>query len=148
MTARPNLLILMADQLSAGALRAYGGRTALTPHIDALADARRGVRILLLQQPAVRALALFLLAGQLPSKIGAYDNAAEFPAQVPTFAHYLRAAGYQTAAVRQDALLRPRPAARIRGAADHRHLPGRLRLDAGLDSLRGASRLVSHAWTR
>jgi len=36
------------------------------------------------------------MAGQLPSKIGAYDNAAEFPAQVPTFAHYLRTAGYQT----------------------------------------------------
>ena len=35
-------------------------------------------------------------AGQLPSRIGAYDNAAEFAAQVPTFAHYLRRAGYQT----------------------------------------------------
>ena len=30
------------------------------------------------------------------SAIGAYDNAAEFPSQVPTFAHYLRDAGYQT----------------------------------------------------
>ena len=30
------------------------------------------------------------------SAIGAYDNAAEFPAHVPTFAHYLRRAGYQT----------------------------------------------------
>src|ERR1700730_11300685 len=37
------------------------------------------------------------LAGQLPSKIGAYDNAAEFAAQVPTFAHYLRRAGYRPA---------------------------------------------------
>ncbi len=33
----------------------------------------------------------------MPSQIGAYDNAAEFPAQTPTFAHYLRRAGYQTA---------------------------------------------------
>src|ERR1700676_3771879 len=38
MSDRPNLLILMADQLTAAALRAYGGRTARTPHIDALAD--------------------------------------------------------------------------------------------------------------
>ncbi len=37
------------------------------------------------------------LAGQLPSRIGAYDNAAEFPAAIPTFAHYMRIAGYQTA---------------------------------------------------
>ena len=37
---------------------------------------------------------------------------------------------------RQDALRRPRPAARLRGAADHRHLPGRLRLDAQLGRAR------------
>ncbi len=36
------------------------------------------------------------MSGRLPSAIGAYDNAAEFPAQVPTFAHYLRLAGYRT----------------------------------------------------
>jgi choline-sulfatase len=37
-----------------------------------------------------------MLTGQLPSRIGAYDNAAYFPAQVPTFAHYLRDLGYHT----------------------------------------------------
>jgi choline-sulfatase len=36
------------------------------------------------------------MAGQLPSRIGAYDNASEFAASVPTLAHYLRAAGYRT----------------------------------------------------
>jgi choline-sulfatase len=39
MRARPNLLILMADQLSASVLPAYGGKVAKTPHLDALADA-------------------------------------------------------------------------------------------------------------
>jgi hypothetical protein len=38
-----------------------------------------------------------LVSGQLPSKIGAYDNAADFPADVPTYAHYLRRLGYRTA---------------------------------------------------
>ncbi|MGH7187095.1 MAG: choline-sulfatase, partial [Pseudomonadota bacterium] len=37
-----------------------------------------------------------MLAGRLASRIGAFDNAAEFPASIPTFAHYLRAAGYRT----------------------------------------------------
>ena len=37
-----------------------------------------------------------MLAGQMPSKIGAYDNGAEFFAQIPTMAHYMRLAGYQT----------------------------------------------------
>ena len=38
-----------------------------------------------------------MAAGKLCSAIGAYDNAAEMPASIPTYAHYLRAAGYQTA---------------------------------------------------
>ncbi len=37
-----------------------------------------------------------MMSGQRNSRIGAYDNAAEFAASIPTFAHYLRAAGYQT----------------------------------------------------
>ena len=37
MANKPNFLILMADQLTARALPAYGNRFAKTPHIDALA---------------------------------------------------------------------------------------------------------------
>ena len=36
------------------------------------------------------------MSGRLPSRIAAYDNAAEFPADVPTFAHALRNGGYRT----------------------------------------------------
>jgi len=36
---RPNILIVMADQLTARALPACGNRVAKTPHIDALARA-------------------------------------------------------------------------------------------------------------
>jgi choline-sulfatase len=37
-----------------------------------------------------------LLTGMLPSRTGVYDNAAEFGSAIPTFAHYLRTAGYRT----------------------------------------------------
>ena len=37
-----------------------------------------------------------MLSGRLPSEIGAYDNAAEYPAAVPSFAHALRRQGYRT----------------------------------------------------
>ena len=97
MLARPNLLILMADQLSAGVLPAYGGKVAKTPHLDALADAGVVFESFYCNSPLCAPSRYSWLAGQLPSKIGAYDNAAEFPAQVPTFAHYLRRAGYRTA---------------------------------------------------
>ncbi len=36
------------------------------------------------------------MSGRLPSATQAYDNAAEFRADIPTFAHYLRRAGYRT----------------------------------------------------
>jgi choline-sulfatase len=36
------------------------------------------------------------MSGQLPSRTGVYDNAAEFASSIPTFAHHLRAAGYYT----------------------------------------------------
>jgi choline-sulfatase len=36
------------------------------------------------------------MSGQLPSRTGVYDNAAEFPSSTPTFAHYLRRLGYRT----------------------------------------------------
>ena len=36
------------------------------------------------------------MTGLLPSRTGAYDNAAGFSSEIPTFAHYLRAQGYRT----------------------------------------------------
>lgn len=36
------------------------------------------------------------MSGQLPSRTRVYDNAAEFTSDIPTFAHHLRRAGYQT----------------------------------------------------
>jgi choline-sulfatase len=93
---RPNFLILMADQLTARALPAYGNRIAKTPHIDALADAGVVFDSFYCNSPLCLPSRLSFLAGRQVSAIGAYDNAAECPAQVPTFAHYLRRAGYQT----------------------------------------------------
>ena len=94
---QPNILILMADQLTAGALPAYGNRVAKTPHIDALAAAGVVFDSFYCNSPLCAPSRFSFMAGRLPAQIGAYDNAAEFGAQVPTFAHHLRAAGYQTA---------------------------------------------------
>ena len=38
-----------------------------------------------------------LVSGRLPTRIGAWDNAADFAADTPTYAHYLRNLGYRTA---------------------------------------------------
>ncbi len=96
MSDHPNFLILMADQLTARALPAYGNKIAKTPHMDALAAAGVVFESFYCNSPLCAPSRFSFLAGRQVSAIGAYDNAAELPAQVPTFAHYLRRAGYQT----------------------------------------------------
>ncbi len=92
----PNILILMADQMTPRVLATYGGTVARTPTIDRLA--REGVVFenAYCNSPLCAPSRYALMSGQLPSATGGYDNAAEFPADTPTFAHYLRAAGYLT----------------------------------------------------
>ena len=94
MTDRPNILLIMVDQLADQWLD-----VALTPAIDKLAA--EGVRFTSTysNSPLCAPARFAMMSGQLNSKIGAYDNAAEFPSSIPTFAHYLRAAGYQTSLV-------------------------------------------------
>jgi choline-sulfatase len=96
MSDRPNFLIVMADQLTSRALPAYGNRVAKTPHIDELAAAGVVFDSFYCNSPLCAPSRFSFLSGRQVSAIGAYDNAAEFPAQVPTFAHYLRRSGYQT----------------------------------------------------
>jgi len=86
----------MADQLTARALPAYGNRVAKTPHIDALAAAGVVFDSFYCNSPLCAPSRFSFLSGRQVSAIGAYDNAAEFPAQIPTLAHYLRRSGYQT----------------------------------------------------
>ncbi|HEY3656049.1 MAG TPA: choline-sulfatase [Steroidobacteraceae bacterium] len=96
MSNRPNFLILMADQLTARALSVYGNTVSKTPHIDRLAATGVVFDSFYCNSPLCAPSRFSFLSGRQVSAIGAYDNAAEFPAQVPTFAHYLRRSGYQT----------------------------------------------------
>jgi choline-sulfatase len=94
--ARPNIVLIMADQLAPHFTGAYGHRSAQTPHLDALA--RRGMRFdaAYCNSPLCAPSRCSFMSGQLVSRIKTYDNASEFPASVPTFAHYLNALGYRT----------------------------------------------------
>ncbi len=94
--ARPNILILMADQLTPGALAAYGNRVSLTPHIDALAESGVVFDSAYCNSPLCAPSRYALMTGQLPSANGGYDNAAALSSEAVTFAHYLRHAGYRT----------------------------------------------------
>ena len=92
----PNILLIMADQLAPQFTSAYGHPLVKTPHMDALVE--RGMRFdnAYCNSPLCAPSRFSFMSGQLVTRIAAYDNASEFPASIPTFAHYLRAMGYRT----------------------------------------------------
>lgn len=96
MSRAPNIVVIMADQLAPQFTSTYGHPVVKTPHMDALAE--RGVRFdaAYCNSPLCAPSRFSFMAGQHITNIAAYDNAAEFKATVPTFAHYLRTMGYRT----------------------------------------------------
>ncbi len=93
---RPNIVVIMADQLAPHFTATYGHKVAKTPHLDALAA--RGMRFdaAYCNSPLCAPSRFAFMSGQLISRIAAYDNASEFKASIPTFAHYLTSLGYRT----------------------------------------------------
>jgi choline-sulfatase len=93
---QPDILLIMADQLTAFALPSYGHRVVRAPYITTLADGGVLFDNAYCNSPLCAPSRASMMTGRLPSQIGAYDNASEFPAGLPTLAHCLRAQGYLT----------------------------------------------------
>ena len=96
MNSRPNVLVIMYDQLTPAALGCYGSRVAQSPHIDRVAAAGVVFDAAYTNSPLCTPARYCLMTGQLPSSTRGYDNAAYLASTIPTFAHYARAAGYRT----------------------------------------------------
>lgn len=94
---RKNILFIMADQMAAPILPIYAASPIKLPNLTRLASEAVVFDAAYCNSPLCAPSRFTLVSGQLPSKIGAYDNAADFPADIPTYAHYLRNLGYRTA---------------------------------------------------
>src|ERR1700744_1205251 len=92
-----SFLVLMADQLAAGWLPAYGHSIVQAPHLSALAEAGTVFESAYTAFPLRAPARAAMLTGRYASRSGVFDNAAEFRAGAPTLVHALRAAGYHTA---------------------------------------------------
>ncbi|SMX43677.1 choline-sulfatase [Maliponia aquimaris] len=93
---RPNILIVMVDQLN-GTLFPDGPAAWLhAPHLRALAARSVRFTTAYTASPLCAPGRASFMSGQLPSMTRVYDNAAEFASDIPTYAHHLRRAGYQT----------------------------------------------------
>jgi choline-sulfatase len=93
---QPNILILMVDQLN-GTFFPDGPAAFLhAPNLKRLAARSARFNANYCASPLCAPSRAAFMSGQLPSRTGVYDNAAEFPSSVPTFAHHLRRLGYRT----------------------------------------------------
>ncbi|MDQ0319496.1 choline-sulfatase [Pararhizobium capsulatum DSM 1112] len=98
MTARrPNILIIMVDQLNGKFFPGGPADFLHAPHMKALAKRSARFRNNYTSSPLCAPARASMMAGQLPSRTRVYDNAAEYVSSIPTYAHHLRRAGYYTA---------------------------------------------------
>ena len=97
MTSRPNILIVMVDQLT-GTLFEDGPAEFLhAPNLRRLADNSVRFANAYTASPLCAPARAAFMSGALPRRTRVYDNAAEFASDIPTYAHHLRRAGYYTA---------------------------------------------------
>ncbi len=95
----PNILLIMSDQHTRGALGVAGNPVAHTPNLDALA--RSGVCFdnAYCTFPVCVASRASLLSGLYTHHHQAYDNTQAWPFHVKTLAHYLGRAGYMSGVI-------------------------------------------------
>ena len=97
MSKRPNILIIMVDQLT-GTLFPDGPAAFLhAPNLARLASHSVRFANAYTASPLCAPARAAFMSGCLPRRTRVYDNAAEFASDIPTYAHHLRRAGYQTA---------------------------------------------------
>ncbi len=93
---QPNILVVMVDQLAPRFLPIHGHLLVKAPNLERLAARGTVFERAYCNSPLCSPSRTAFMTGALPSRTGGYDNAAEFRADIPTFAHYLRRLGYRT----------------------------------------------------
>ena len=93
---RPNILIIMTDEHDPAVTGCYGHPVVQTPNLDRLS--RKGVLFenAYCNSPMCVPSRMSFLTGRYGSEVGVFDNGSPLASEVPTFAHYFEAAGYDT----------------------------------------------------
>jgi len=92
-----NILVVMADQMTPFMLKATGGIGAETNHLSKLINSSAHFLNAYTPSPICVPARSCLMTGLYTSTTGCYDNGDPYHSFIPTFAHYLTNAGYDTA---------------------------------------------------
>ena len=98
---RPNVILIMADDIGAEGLACYGSTIYTTPHLDRMAA--EGLRFEnAYATPLCTPTRVMIMSGLYPPRTGfraliGKGEGVRMPASIPTFGHDFRAAGYATA---------------------------------------------------
>jgi len=96
MAKRPNLLVIMSDQHNPHVMGCAGHKIVQTPRLDAMAGEGILFRHNHCSTPLCVPSRMGFMTGQHPSDIQVWTNGCLLDADVPTFAHSLSLAGYET----------------------------------------------------
>ena len=91
-----NILVVLADQLVPFLTSPYGDPVAKTPNLQRLADTGVRYDAAYTPYPLCSPARAAFMTGDYASRHGCYDNASILPSDVPTVAHSLTLAGYET----------------------------------------------------
>ncbi|MGB7322570.1 MAG: sulfatase-like hydrolase/transferase [Albidovulum sp.] len=92
----PNILLIMADQMTPFMLEACGGIGAKTKNMNELAKRSANFTNTYTPSPICVPARSCFMTGLYTSTTGCYDNGDPYHSFIPTFAHYLTNAGYET----------------------------------------------------
>lgn len=105
--ARPNIIIIMADDLDSRQLSCYGGENIKTVHIDRLAAEGLQFNTMIASEAMCVPTRGSLFTGLYPSRHGAYQNHKPVYKNLKSIAGYLQDAGYRVGLTGKDHVTKP-----------------------------------------
>ncbi len=105
---RPNIVIIMADDLDSRQLSCYGGENLRTTNIDRLAGEGMKFNSMIASEAMCVPTRASLFTGLYPVKHGAYQNHKPVYDHLKSVVHYMNDAGYKVGLTGKDHVTRPK----------------------------------------
>lgn len=105
---RPDIIVIMADDLDSDQLSCYGGQNIHTKHIDALAQQGLKFNQMIASEAMCVPTRASLFTGLYPARHGAYRNHKPVYDNLKSVVHFLNDAGYKVGLTGKDHVTTPK----------------------------------------